>query len=300
VSLKEIPLLRDLDLFCLIVRKRSFRATAVELGVSPAYVSKRIAVLEEAFNTRLFHRTTRQVMVTDHGETVFQWSQNLLDDVEHLMDEVSSSKRVPRGQLRICTSTGFGRNHVAPVISKLAAVYPTLNIQMECLDRPVDIVGEGFDIDIRLGGVREPNLIARRIADNKRILCASPAYLAAHGTPQELADLPFHQCITIRERDQSFGHWKLTGPGGRTESIKVGGKLSVNNGEIAHCMALDGHGVVLRSQWDVGSSIESGKLVQILPDFYQEAPVWAVYPSRLSHSAKVRSFVEMLEKALRP
>lgn len=298
MSLEDIPLLRDLELFCVIVRKRSFRATATELGVSPAYVSKRVALLEEAFNTRLFHRTTRQVAVTDHGETVFRWSQQLFDDVEHVMNKVSNAKRVPRGLLRICTSTGFGRNHVAPVVSRLVKTYQTLNVQLEFLDRPVDIVGEGFDIDIRLGEVHEPNLIARRIADNKRILCASPAYLEAHGTPETLADLTAHQCITIRERDHSFGLWRLLGPESQIESVKVSGKLSVNNGEIAHRMAIDGHGVLLRSQWDVNKSLESGDLIQILPDYYQDAPVWAVYPSRLSHSAKVRSFVEMLEKSL--
>lgn len=299
VSLKKIPLLRDLELFCVIIRKRSFRAAATELGVSPAYVSKRVALLEQGLNARLFYRTTRQVALTDHGETVFRWSQRVFDDVEYVLNKVSNARIVPRGLLRICTSTGFGRNHVAPVVSNLIKTYPTLEVQLEFLDRAVDIIGEGFDIDIRLGGVHEPHLIARRIADNYRILCASPDYVNNLGVPETLADLALHQCITIRERDQSPGMWRLTAKDGSINSVKVSGRLTVNNGEVAHSMALDGHGVLLRSQWDVNKSLKAGTLVQVLPDYYQEAHAWAVYPSRPSNSAKVRVFVEMLEKSMR-
>lgn len=297
-SLKNIPLLRDLELFCVIVRRRSFRAAATDLGVSPAYVSKRIALLESALGAQLFHRTTRQVMLTDHGETVYRWCQRLFDDVEHVLNKVSNARVVPRGLLRICTSTGFGRNHVAPVVSRLVKTYPALEVQLEFLDRPVDIVGEGFDIDIRLGGIHEPHLIARRVLDNHRILCASPEYLRTHGVPQTLEDLNAHECIIIRERDHANGVWRLTGPGARIRTIKVRGRVTVNNGEVAHRMAIDGHGILLRSQWDVNKSLQEGTLVQVLPDYYQEAHAWAVYPSRLSKSAKVRVFVEMLKNAV--
>src|SRR5690606_36337864 len=262
-------------------------------------VSKRIALLEEALNVRLFFRTTRQVALTDHGETVLRWSQRLFDDTEHVLNKVSNAKVAPRGLLRVCTSTGFGRNHVAPVVSALLKTYPSLEVQVDFLDRPVDILGEGFDIDIRLGGVHEPHLIARRIVSNHRILCASPDYLSRHGTPESLSDLTDHQCIVIRERDQSAGLWRLARADGQERTIKVGGKLTLNNGEVAHQMAIDGHGILLRSMWDVNKSLKAGRLVQVLPDYFQEAHVWALYSSRLSASAKVRVFVEMLEKSLR-
>src|SRR5690606_3978774 len=122
--LKNIPLLRDLELFCVIVRKGNFRAAAIELGVSPAYVSKRVALLEQAMNAQLFYRTTRQVALTDHGETVLHWSQRLFEDTEQVLNKVSNAKVAPRGVLRVCTSTGFGRNHVAPVLSTLLKTYP--------------------------------------------------------------------------------------------------------------------------------------------------------------------------------
>ena len=291
------PLLEDLRLFCLVARKRSFAASASELGVSPAYVSKRIAILEGSLGARLLHRTTRRVTVTDHGETVCQWAQRILEDINDMAEAVSSARTTPRGLLRICTSSGFGRNHVAPAVSELAARYPELEVQLEFLDRPVDLLAEGYDLDIRLGEVRESSLIARRIAANRRILCASPAYLAGRPAPARLADLARHQCIAIRERDQAFGVWRLQGPKGM-ESVKVSGPLSVNNGETAHRWAMDGHGIVLRSQWDVQASLEAGKLVRILPQYHQEAHVWAVYPQRLSNSAKVRTFVQFLEGRL--
>lgn len=289
------PLLEDLRLFCVVVRKRSFAASAIELGVSPAYVSKRIAVLENALAARLLHRTTRRVAVTEQGETVYQWARRILDDVSEMAEAVSTTRTALRGLLRLCTSSGFGRNHVAPAVSELAARHPELEVQLEFLDRPVDLLGEGFDLDIRLGEVRESGLIARRIADNRRILCASPAYLARRPPPATLADLARHHCIAIRERDQSFGLWRLQGPDG-PQSVKVTGPLSVNNGETAHRWALDGHGIVLRSEWDVAASLRAGQLARVLPDYSQEAHVWAVYPLRLSNSAKVRTVVEFLER----
>lgn len=291
------PLLEDLRLFCLVARNRSFVATATELGVSPAYVSKRIAILEGSLKTKLLHRTTRRVAITDDGSTIYEWSQRILEDVDQMTEMVLTTKSTPKGLLRISTSSGFGRNHVGPALSQLAKKYPHMEIQLELLDRPVDLIGEGFDLDIRVGTVTESNLIAKHIATNYRILTASPAYVARHGQPSSFADLVNHRCIIIRERDQSSSMWRLKGPNGPV-SLKVGGSLSTNNGEVAHKWAIDGHGILLRSIWDVKANLDSGKLVRILPEYSQEANVWAVYTSRLSSSAKVRVCVQFLEKWL--
>lgn len=288
------PLLDDLQLFCTIVRHASFAATARELGVSNAYVSKRIALLEASLQIRLLHRTTRRVSLTEQGAIVHQWAQRILEDVEQMGEAVSSARAEPAGLLRICTSSGFGRNRVGPALSALALRYPALEIELELLDRPVNLIDEGFHLDIRIGAVSEPNVISRRIARNRRVLCAAPAYLARHGTPQTLADLAEHRCIVIRERDFQFGQWTLHGPRG-TEVVKISGPLSANNGEIVHQWAISGHGIILRSLWDVGPSIARGDLVHLLPDYAQEVDVWAVSPSRLSTSAKLRVCVEFLE-----
>lgn len=288
------PQLDDLRLLCVVARHRSFAETARELGVSKAVVSKRIALLEAAVQERLFHRTTRSVSLTAQGEIVYQWAQRILEDVDLMGEAISREKAAPSGLLRICSSTGFGRSRLAPALSALAVRYPQLEIQVELFDRLVDLVEEGFQLDIRIGRVHESNVIARRIARNRRVLCAAPAYLARFGTPGSLDDLKAHRCIPIRERDQDFGRWELAGPEGLT-AIKVSGPLSANNGEIVRQWAIDGHGIILRSTWDVSREIASGLLVPVLPAYYQQADVWAVYPSRLSVSAKVKVCVEFLE-----
>ena len=288
------PLLEDLKLFCAVVRKQSFAATALELGVSKAFVSKRIAVLEQALGVRLLHRTTRRLALTDHGTLAHQWAQRIREDVDQLTDAISQKGSSPRGLLRLCTSSGFGRNRVAAAISALALEYPELEVQLELLDRPVDLIGEGFHLDIRIGQVQEPHLIARRIAANQRVLCASPAYLERNGTPRELAELARHRCIVIRERDQDVGGWKLSGPAGE-ETVRVSGPLSTNNGELVHQWAIDGHGIILRSIWDVGRSLADGSLVRVLPEYHQQADVWAIYPTRLGMVANVRVCVQFLE-----
>ena len=291
------PLLEDLRLFCTVVRCHGFAASAREMGVSNAFVSKRVAALEAALNVKLLHRTTRQVSLTEHGEAVLQSAQRVLDEVDRMSEEVSNTRVDVSGKLRLCTSSGFGRNRLAAAISAFALQYPRIELQLELLDRPVDLVGEGFQLDIRVGTVSDPNLIARKIADNARVICAAPGYLAQGGTPTELAQLARHRCIEIRERDRDFAVWKLQGPKG-IETVRVNGPLSASNGEVVHQWAIDGHGIILRSAWDVAPSIRKGRLVRILPEYEQEAHVWAVYPARLSSSAKVRIFVEFLEQWL--
>lgn len=288
------PQLDDLRLFCVVARNSSFAETARQLGVSKAVVSKRIALLEGAVKERLFHRTTRKVSLTAQGEIVHQWAQRIVEDVELMGEALSRERAEPSGLLRICSSTGFGRCRLAPALSELARRFPRLEIQVELLDRPVDLVDEGFQLDIRVGQVREGGVIKRRIARNRRILCASPAYIDRFGMPHSLDELKAHRCIPIRERDQDFGRWELEGPGG-VAVVKVGGPLSANNGEIVRQWAIDGHGIILRSTWDVRGELEAGRLVAVLPDYAQPADVWAVFPSRLSVSAKLRICVEFLE-----
>jgi len=293
----NLPPLEDLRLYCAVARNRSFLATAKELGLSPACVSKRIALLEEVLKVRLLHRTTRRVGLSEDGETVFRWAQRILEDAEQMTEAVSAARTAPRGLLRISASAGFGRKRIAPALSELALSHPSLRIHLELLARPVDLIAEGFDLDLRIGGESDPNLIARPIADNARILCASPAYVERRGLPAGIGGLQRHDCIVVRERDQSFGIWKLRGPRG-TETVHVSGPLSCSNGEVAHQWALDGHGIILRSTWDVQEKLDEGLLVRVLPEYRQDAPITAVYPLRLTESAKVRVCVEFLQARL--
>ncbi|HHE5696920.1 TPA: LysR substrate-binding domain-containing protein [Citrobacter amalonaticus] len=287
------PLLTDLRVFILVARRAGFAAVAQELGVSPAYVSKRIALLEQNLNVVLLHRTTRRVTITEEGERIYEWAQRILHDVDQMMDELSDVRQVPQGMLRIISSFGFGRQVVAPALSALARQYPQLELRFDVEDRLVDLANEGVDLDIRIGDDIAPNLIARRLGTNYRILCASPAFLAQHGTPKQLADLAICSCLVIKERDHPFGIWQLQNKEGE-HVIKVTGPLSSNHGEIVHQWCLDGQGIALRSWWDVCDNIASGHLVHVLPEYYQPANIWAVYVSRLATSAKVRITVEFL------
>ncbi|MFA9594663.1 LysR substrate-binding domain-containing protein [Citrobacter telavivensis] len=287
------PLLTDLRVFILVARRAGFAAVAQELGVSPAYVSKRIALLEQNLNVILLHRTTRRVTITEEGERIYEWAQRILHDVDQMMDELSDVRQVPQGMLRIISSFGFGRQVVAPALSALARQYPQLELRFDVEDRLVDLANEGVDLDIRIGDDIAPNLIARRLGTNYRILCASPAFLAQHGTPKQLADLATCSCLVIKERDHPFGIWQLQNKEGE-HVIKVTGPLSSNHGEIVHQWCLDGQGIALRSWWDVCDNIASGHLVHVLPEYYQPANIWAVYVSRLATSAKVRITVEFL------
>jgi LysR family transcriptional activator of dmlA len=287
----------DLRVFVTVARQGSFAGAAQALGMSAAYVSKRIGVLEAALGVRLFQRTTRRVVITEDGAQAFERAQAILASLDDLIEESAERRRAPSGQLRVCSSFGFGRQVVAPAIARLARAYPALQIRFEVFDRLVDPVAEGFDLDVRIGDEIAPQLIARRLMVNHRILCAAPAYLAQHGTPRTLQDLAGHQCLVIKERDHPFGVWRLRAKGVE-ETVKVSGALSTNHGEIALRWALDGAGIVLRSRWHAQPLLASGQLAQILPEYAQEANVWAVYPQRLSNSAKVRVCVEFLEREL--
>ena len=279
----------------MVVRKASFAAAALELGASPAYVSKRIKLLEGELGVKLLHRTTRRVTVTPEGEQAFQWAQRILDDIDHLMQEIGAATGEPRGLLRVSSSFGFGRNVVAPAISQLVRQYPQLQVRLDVFDRLVDVAAEGLDLDVRIGDEIAPHLIARKLASNHRVLCAAPAYLQRRGTPRKLDELLGHDCLVIKERDHPFGVWRLRA-GAEERSVKVTGALSANNGEMAVQWAVDGMGIVLRSIWDVRTDLASGRLEQVLPEWRQEANIWAVYPTRMSRSAKVRVSVDFLQR----
>ncbi|PXW95202.1 LysR family transcriptional regulator [Sphaerotilus hippei] len=283
----------DLRVFATVVLRSGFAAAAQDLGVSPAYVSKRVRVLEARLGARLLHRTTRQVTLTEDGERAYRWAQRILDDVDQLLQEIGGTREQPRGTLRVSSSFGFGRGQVAPALSALTERHPRLQVRLELFDRLVDVAAEGFDLDVRVGDEIAPHLIARRLADNHRVLCAAPGYVAQRGAPRTLDDLRSHDCLAIKERDHPFGVWRLQCDG-REQTVKVSGPLSSNNGEVALRWALDGRGIVLRSVWQVAPLLADGRLVQVLPGCLQPANVWAVYPVRLERSAKLRVAVEFL------
>ncbi|MBJ3815382.1 LysR family transcriptional regulator [Shimwellia pseudoproteus] len=294
--MNNLPILSDLRVFIIVARRAGFAAAAEEMGVSPAFISKRIALLENTLNVTLLHRTTRRVTITEDGERIYEWAQRILHDVDQMMDELSDIRQDPQGTLRVVSSFGFGRRFVAPALSALSREYPNLEVRFDVQDKIVDLVNEGVDLDIRVGDDIDPNLIARKLGTNYRILCAAPDFLHREGVPRSLNELSGMPCLVIKERDHPFGVWSMQGPDGAEHSLKVTGALASNHGEIVHQWCLDGMGVALRSWWDVKDNIAAGKLVHILPDYYQPANIWAVYVTRLAMSARVRVSVEFLRQ----
>lgn len=286
--------LKDLALFVLVSRCSSFAEAARQEGASPAFVSKRIAVLEDALGVRLFHRTTRTVALTVEGEALIRSAQTVVEEVKGMADLTAGTRGTPRGPLRISSSAGFGRRKLAPALSELTRVYPLLRLQLEILDRPVDLIGEGFDLDVRVGGQRELNLVALPLARNARVICAAPAYLAKREIPRTLDDLANHRCIGLRERDRSFSLWRLRGPRG-VETVRIDPELSSNNGEIVRQWGLEGHGIFLRALWDVREDLRAGHLVRLLPEYREDADVAAVYPQRLEQTNRLRACVHFLK-----
>jgi LysR family transcriptional activator of dmlA len=287
----------DLRIFCTVARASRFNAAAAELGISPAAVSKRIADLESALGVVLFQRTTRRVQLTEEGALAYESARRVLDAAEGMAQELSGKKRGPIGTLRISTSMRLGRNHVSHVLSLLRRQHMGLEIWLEVLDRKVDLIGESFDIDIRMVDEAEPHLHRHLIARSRRVLVASPDYVRRRGKPQRLADLTQHDCLLYRERHLKFGAWRMDGPRG-PESVKVTAPIAANNSEVVRNWAVDGHGIALLSGWDVAPDIAAGNLVRVLPGYSERADIWAVTAMRLEDSAKVRICVEFLKKHL--
>ncbi|MES2259528.1 MAG: LysR substrate-binding domain-containing protein [Pseudomonadota bacterium] len=289
--------LDDLRVFCLAARKASFAATAMELGTSPAFISKRIAILEQALGVTLFHRAARRVTISDDGERVYAAAQQIFQGVEHMEETVAGGRLDPHGALRITTSFLLGRKHIGPALSLLAQRYPALDITLDVVDRRVDLVSENIDLDVRLAEVAEPHLVAHRLAESSRILCAAPDYLERRGIPATIAELSQHDCLVLRDRHQPFGVWPLSGPGGE-QKIKVTGRLSSNNAEIVRGWGMDGHGILMPTRWEAHTDLVAGRLVPVLPAYSQQADIWAASTVRLSHSAKVRVCVRFLQEQL--
>lgn len=292
---ERLPLPEDLRVFLEVIRCGRFAGAARSLGVSPAYVSKRIGVLEASLGARLFHRNGAHGVLTEDGEITRRAAEQVLDQLGSLSDALSDARRTPSGRVAICSSFGFGRTHVAPAIARLAEAHPELELRLDLFDRAVDLVGEGFDLEVRVGDDLPGQHISRRLISNQRVLCAAPDYLRRRGTPKTLDDLARHDCLVIKERDNAFGIWDLERRG-EIHRVRISGPLSSNSGEIVLQWAVQGRGILLRSIWDVGPMLRSGALVRVLPQHGQRADVWAIYPQRLALSARLRVCVEFLER----
>ncbi len=284
----------DLAFFTTLIKLGSLAAAAQEMGVTPPSVSKRLAGLEARLGVRLLNRTTRRISLTPEGEIYVSEGARVLAEMDALERRVAGAQAIPRGAMKVSATLGFGRRHIAPALSKFARAFPQVDVQLQLTDRPVNLVEQGYDASIHLGELPDARLTARLLAPNKRILCASPTYLEQAGEPVQPNDLQKHRCLFIRESDETFGTWHLRS-GARQDSVKVRGPLSSNDGDCALTWALDGHGILMRSQWDAAPYLRSGRLRPVLSDWLlPPADIYIVFPTKANMSAKTRAFVDFM------
>jgi LysR family transcriptional regulator, transcriptional activator for dmlA len=280
----------DLGFFSTLASAGSLSAAARELGITTAAVSKHLSVMEGRLGVSLINRTTRRMGLTPEGELYLEHARHILGEINNMEELLGVSKSTPTGLLRVNATLGFGRSHVAPLISQFVRKHPQVEVQLQLSVNPPPLTEDTFDVCVRFGEPPDARVIAKHIAPNRRLLCAAPSYLEKHGTPKVPHDLTHHNCIGIRQGEEAYGLWRLASGRGRNAPIE-----SIKTREIAVNWALDGHGILMRAEWDIDRYLKSGRLVQVLPQcFTPDADIYAVYPQRHQLAARVRAFVDFL------
>lgn len=298
ISKESITTTDDLSFFHRVATRGSLTAVARELGLSLPAVSKRLTLLEQRLGVQLIRRTTRRLDLTPEGLIYLDGARPILRQLEELESALGNRQPLLRGKLNINASLGFGRRHIAPLLSIFAAEHPDLALSLQLSSQPLNTLEGDIDIDIRIGEPPDSRLIAHRLLDNPRILCAAPAYLARAGTPEVVTDLAQHNCIVLRQYESDYAIWRFS-RAGIDYSQKVHGTLSSNDGEVAMRLALDGHGLILRSRWDVQEHLNQGHLVALLPDYQApHADIFAVYQQRRHVPQRICEFIRFLAQAL--
>src|SRR3954466_15972146 len=283
-----------MQVFALVVETGSFAKAAERLSLSTSAASRHVAELETHLGTRLLNRTTRRVSLTESGRAFYERCVQLLGDLEEAEQEAGRATVVPRGTMKLTTSVAFGVRHLAPVIAAFLAQHQEVRFDVSLSDQMVDLVEEGFDLGIRIGGPGSENLVARKLGETRVVPCASPEYLESRGAPKSPDELARHNCFTY-EYVTPRNLWRFRDAAGREQAVRVGGNLHSNNGDLLAEVAAPGAGVVFEPAFIVGPEVRAGRLVPLLQEFEPApVPIYAVYPSRKHLSAKVRRFVEFL------
>lgn len=285
--------LAAMQAFAAVVEQGSFTAAADALRQSRAMVSKHVQDLEAHLGARLLNRTTRRISLTEAGQVYYQRTARLLGELEETEAAVGALQATPRGRLRINAPVTFGVLHLSTAVAEYMAAYPEVSIELTLNDRVIDLVEEGYDLALRIAQLADSNLIARRLAPCRTVLCAAPSYLESHGRPRQPLDLAEHNCLGYLYA-QSREAWTFDGADGPV-SVRVRGTLEANNGDALRAAALLGLGIVLTPTFIVGAELRDGALIPLLPEYRTpEVGIHAVYPHSRHLSAKVRSFVDFL------
>lgn len=287
--------LEDMSAFVRIIESGSISLAANQLGVAKSAVSRRLAELEERLGVQLLQRTTRQSSLTEAGRSYYQRALQILADVSELNAATSNTKAQLEGVMKIAVPLTFGLQQLAPAINAFAMAHPDLLIHLDFSDRKVDIVEEGFDLAVRIAELQDSTHIARRLAPIQIILCASPAYLEQHGTPEKPQDLKAHRTLQYALMPRSS--WTLISPDGKQVTVAIREKMGANNGEFLRVAAVSGQGLVRLPTFIVWQEIEKGELVRVMAD-YTIPPLnaYAIYPQTRHLSHRVRALIDFLVK----
>ena len=286
---------KQLETFVAVVSRGSLSAAAQAEGVAPAIIGRRIDALESRLGVKLLIRTTRRITLTFEGSAFLEDCQRLLTDLANAEASVSAGGVKASGYLRITAPAGFGRRHVAPLVPRFLALHPEVNVSLNLSDRVVDIVNEGFDCAVRVGDLPDSSLVSVRLAENRRLCVATPAYLQRAGTPRQPSDLSRHQCLTLSSDASQTRGWAFLVEG-ELVHLRPNGRLDCSDGQVLHDWCLQGHGIAWRSGWEVDSEVAAGLLASVLDDYAAPASgIHAVFPQRKHLPLRVRLWIDFLK-----
>ncbi|WP_019517477.1 LysR family transcriptional regulator [Sphingomonas sp. Mn802worker] len=287
----------DYVLFARLVSAGSIAAAARGLRLSPAMASRRLARLEARLGVRLVQRTTRRLALTPAGERFHADVVAILAAVEAAEARLTGAAAAPAGLLRVTAPTSFGRLHVAPQLHRFLAAHPAVTLSFDLSDAFSDLVADGIDVGVRIAAGVPAGLEAHRLGDSRRVLCASPDYLARAGTPVRIDDLGAHALLAAVGQMP----WRLVS-GTRRMNVDHTSRIETNSSELVRELALSGVGIALRSLWDVGNALRSGRLVRVLPEWEgtRDVAIWAVHPRAPIVAPAVRAFIAFLRETIEP
>jgi DNA-binding transcriptional LysR family regulator len=286
----------DMRLFCQVMESGSFTAAAEQLGLSKQFVSRRLIQLEDRLGVRLLNRSTRRLDVTPLGQSYYESALRLLSEIEQVEQGIAGQNSDPRGTIRLSAPLSFAMAHLGCLLPLFLQRHPHVSVEVDLSDRPVDLIGEGYDLVLRIGTLEDSTLIARRIASVQRVYCASPEYLALRGTPLKPEDLAAHDCLPYGHGRQVQWRFQVKG---KLQSLNVSGRMRVNNGELLRDTAIAGLGVTYLPNFIVADALKDGRLVTLLDEYAPEAlTLSAVYPQHRQSSRPVQALVEFLRERL--
>ncbi len=295
----SLDTLVGMAVFARVVDDGGFSAAARRLGLSKSAVSKQVAALEDRLGARLLNRTTRRMSLTEAGTALVERCRRVLAEAEAAQDAIGLLQAAPTGVLRVNAPMTFGTLHLAPAIPDFLERHPGISVDLNLNDRMVDLVEEGFDVAVRIARLADSSLVARKLAPMRRVMVASPLYLARRGVPERLADLAGHDCFSY-SYVAAGDEWRFTGPDGE-EVVQPTGRLRANNGEVLREAALAGIGIAVLPVFIAGPDLAAGRLVQVLPQYDNRGgAIYAVWPSGRHPSPKLRAFVDFLAERFGP